>query len=520
MLALSTVILSQAQTLLTLEECRDMAVKASRDLNQADLERQMAGYDKQIARASYFPNVSALGGYIHNSRDIALISDTQSQMLTNAGTLVQNSLNQAAADAAGQMSAALTQKMTQLMTAIQTNPALAAEYMGSPMWQTVMQIISGVDPQSLAGLVPDISEPINAIGRDIDNALHPDMRNIIAGAVTVQQPLFAGGKIVYYNQIASLARQLSDAKYDMKYADVVLDVDQAYWQIVSISDKARLAEAYSELLHQMEHEASLAVREGVATESDILQIKVKVNEAELLKLRSGNGLSLAKMLLCKRIGLPLESDITLADESLESVPLPQIGAGKDIEDIYSDRPETRSLALAGEIYDRKAKIVRSEMLPSIALMGNYLISNPNVFNGFQNNFDSGMFSAGVVVKVPICHGGENLFRYKKARAEAKIYEEQLEDAKEMIALQVAQQRKLLDEALEKLAMTRSALDNAEENLRKADLGFKAGVVETNTVLAAHTAWLSAHSEYIDAGVEVQMAAATLEKAEGYRTDNK
>ena len=131
-----------------------------------------------------------------------------------------------------------------------------------------------------------------------------------------------------------------------------------------------------------------------------------------------------------------------------------------------------------------------------------------------------MFSAGVVVKVPICHGGENLFRYKKARAEAKIYEEQLEDAKEMIALQVAQQRKLLDEALEKLAMTRSALDNAEENLRKADLGFKAGVVETNTVLAAHTAWLSAHSEYIDAGVEVQMAAATLEKAEGYRTDNK
>ena len=102
MLALSTVILSQAQTLLTLEECRDMAVKASRDLNQADLERQMAGYDKQIARASYFPNVSALGGYIHNSRDIALISDTQSQMLTNAGTLVQNSLNQAAAGAAGQ----------------------------------------------------------------------------------------------------------------------------------------------------------------------------------------------------------------------------------------------------------------------------------------------------------------------------------------------------------------------------------------------------------------------------------
>ena len=63
-------------------------------------------------------------------------------------------------------------------------------------------------------------------------------------------------------------------------------------------------------------------------------------------------------------------------------------------------------------------------------------------------------------------------------------------------------------------MSRSNLDNAEENLRKATVGFEAGVVPTNTVLAAQTAWLSAHSEYIDAGIELQMADANLRKAEG------
>ena len=48
------------------------------------------------------------------------------------------------------------------------------------------------------------------------------------------------------------------------------------------------------------------------------------------------------------------------------------------------------------------------------------------------------------------------------------------------------------------------------------------MVPTNTVLAAQTAWLSAHSEYIDAGIELQMAAAALNKAEGnyHSTDNK
>ena len=105
-------------------------------------------------------------------------------------------------------------------------------------------------------------------------------------------------------------------------------------------------------------------------------------------------------------------------------------------------------------------------------------------------------------------------RYKKAKAEATLYQSQLADAKELIGLQVTQQRKLFGEAREKLSMTESNLESAEENLRKATVGFEAGVVSTNTVLGAQTAWLSAHSEYIDAGIELQMAAANLNKAEG------
>uniref|UniRef100_UPI003075B4ED TolC family protein n=1 Tax=Proteus faecis TaxID=2050967 RepID=UPI003075B4ED len=82
-------------------------------------------------------------------------------------------------------------------------------------------------------------------------------------------------------------------------------------------------------------------------------------------------------------------------------------------------------------------------------------------------------------------------------------------ARELIGLQVAQQRKVFVEASEKVEMTLSNLESAEENLRKATLAYEAGVLPTNTVLGAQTAWLSAHSDYIDAGIEYQMAAASL-----------
>ena len=314
--------------------------------------------------------------------------------------------------------------------------------------------------------------------------------------------------------MAALAQDLAQSKYDMKYADVVVDVDQAYWQIISIANKKKLAESYVDLLHQMERDVEAAIAAGVATESDALQVKVKANEAEMMLTKASNGLVLAKMLLCKRIGLPLESEITLADETLEVIPEPICPATKSMEDIYASRPETRSLTLASQIYDKKAKVVRADMMPKVALTANYLVSNPNAFNGIQNTWNGGMFTAGVMVNVPIFHGLETLNRYKKAKAEATLYQSQLADAKELIDLQVTQQRKLFEEAHEKLSMTESNLESAEENLRKAIVGFEAGVVSTNTVLGAQTAWLSAHSEYIDAGIELQMAAANLNKAEG------
>lgn len=506
---------------LTIEDCRAMAVRSSNELDQARISVEMAGYDKKTAFANYFPNISVTGAYMYNNRDISLISDSQSEMLRNSGTLIQGQLNDAFSGAGQQINAAMADKMNQLMQAIQTNPALAADYMGSPMWQTVLNMLKSTDIGSaVAGMAPNIADPINAIGRDIDDALHPDMHNLWIGAVTVEQPVFVGGKIVYSNQIAALAEQLAEAKYDMKYADVIVDVDQAYWQIVSIANKKKLAESYSQLLHQMEEDVNASIRAGVATESDALQIKVKANEADMLLTKSTNGLVLAKMLLCKRIGLPLETEIVLADENLEIIPVPALSEEKSMDDIYADRPETRSLSLASQIYDKKALVARADLMPKVALTGSYTLTNPNLYNGFQNSWQGGMLSAGVMVNIPIFHGGESMSKYRKAQAEARLYTDQYNDARDLINLQVTQQRKIFDETMEKLVMCESNLESAEENLRKANVSFQAGILETNTVLAAHTAWLSAHSEYIDAGIELQMAAASLRKAEGNYKENE
>lgn len=473
-----------AQQVLTLDECRQMAVENNNSLKTAQQKIKVAGYDRNIALANYFPKITATGTYMYTSRDWKLIDDDKAGEIQNAGTTLQNDV---------------TDKMMQIMS----DKDVMTKYMTDAAFK---KLIDGLQ-------TTDIATPINAIGQHITEALTLDMHNLCGAVVSVQQPVFMGGKIVASNQMAKYAEELAQSQYDAEHAQVLADIEQAYWQIVSIAAKKNLAENYADLLRQMGKDVDALVAEGFATPSDALTIKVKMNEAEMLYTKATNGLALAKMLLCKECGLPLDSEITLADETLDAIPVPQMSPVISDEEVYAARPEIKSLDLAKKIYDKKVAVVRADGLPTVAVMANYAVTNPNVFNGFQNKF-GGFFSAGVLVNVPIFHGTEAIQKTRKAKAEAALTQYRLDDAKEMISLQVAQLRQQEGEALEKLTMAESNLENAEENLRVATAGWNEGMIASNVVLQAQTAWLQAHSEYIETGVELQMCSVNLAKAEG------
>lgn len=473
-----------AQQVLTLDECRQMAVENNNSLKTAQQKIKVAGYDRNIALANYFPKITATGTYMYTSRDWKLIDDDKAAEIQNAGTTLQNDV---------------TNKMMQIMS----DKDVMTKYMTDAAFK---KLIDGLQ-------TTDIATPINAIGQHITDALTLDMHNLCGAVVSVQQPVFMGGKIVSSNQMAKYAEELAQSQYDAEHAQVLADIEQAYWQIVSIAAKKNLAENYADLLRQMGKDVDALVAEGFATPSDALTIKVKMNEAEMLYTKATNGLALAKMLLCKECGLPLDSEITLADETLDAIPVPQMSPVISDEEVYAARPEIRSLDLAKKIYDKKVAVVRADGLPTVAVMANYAVTNPNVYNGFQNKF-GGFFSAGVLVNVPIFHGTEAIQKTKKAKAEAALTQYRIDDAKEMISLQVAQLRQQEGEALEKLTMAESNLENAEENLRVATAGWNEGMIASNVVLQAQTAWLQAHSEYIETGVELQMCSVNLAKAEG------
>ena len=354
---------------------------------------------------------------------------------------------------------------------------------------------------------------------EVNELQHLDVQNVWVGGVSLVQPVFMGGKIVTYNQITKYARELAASMNESQLADVICKTDETYWQVISLVNKKKLADAYVGLLRKMDSDVAAMVAEGVATESDALSVKVKLNEAEMAQTKVDNGLALSRMLLAQICGLPLDQPLALADEDIENIPVQTTNAALNVNEAFSNRSELKSLELATKIYKKKEHIVLADMLPNLAVTANYLVMNPNAYNGFKNEF-SGMFNVGVMLKVPLSGWWEGCYKRNAARAETRIKMLQLMDAREKIELQVNQSVYKVNEANKKLIASTRNMENAEENLRHANMGFEEGVIPALNLMEAQTAWVSARSGLIDAQIDMKLTEVYLSKAMGKLSVNE
>ena len=482
----------QGQHLLTLDSCRAMSLRNNKQLGVSQLKQEVAANLRKSARTKYLPHVSAMGGYLFSSEEISLLNSTQKGALSNLGT-----------SAGGMLQGLGTGMMTQMgdLLGQMGVPAEALQQMSADMQQQMQQSVGQVVP------------PLNAAGQRIVDAFRTDTRNIFAGSVMVTQPVFMGGSLIALNRLADLNEQLVSHSADARRQAVMYATDQAYWQVVSLKHKKRLAESYLALVKKFDHDVQRMIAEGVATRSDGLSVSVKVNEAEMAVQKVNDGLILSKMLLCQMMGLPMNDTITLADEDAENLAVVALQPQMDVEQAVSNRPEIKMLDSSVGMTKQVTNILKAGNLPQVALMGGYMVSNPSLQNGFEKKF-RGCWNVGVLVRIPIWNWGDVAYKVRASKGATAIANLEMQDVREKIELQVNQNTFKVEEANKRLTMAQNNIEKANENLRTANLGFSEGVIATTVVMEAQTAWLQAQSQLIDAQIAVKLAHVELKKAVG------
>lgn len=473
-----------AQRVLSLDDCRSMALENNKQLNVARLNQEVALNTRKAARTKYLPRLTALGGYELTSREVSLLNDDQKTALNNIGSNV-----------AGKMGGALNDMLSNFAGQGIITPQMA-------------QTIGGL----FSGMATPMAQTLNGIGSNIRKGLRTNNRNTFAASVMVTQPVYTGGAITAANRLADLNERLMAERLELSRQTTLYDIDQAYWLVVSVKHKEQLARNYLELVRKFDHDVKKMFEEGVATRSDELQVSVKVNEAEMQLMQAEDGVALSKMLLCQLCGMTYEEDITLTDENTENLSLPALYDGGE-SPTYNTRPELQMLQISVDMANTSTKLVRAAYLPQVAVTGGYLMTNPNLYNGFEKKF-GGTWNLGVLVRVPIWSWNEGTYKVRATRAAARMAEMELFDAAEKIGLQVSQCRFKVKEAHRRYALAVKNVEKAEENLRCANLGFAEGVMQTTDVMAAQTAWLQSQTQKVEAEIEARLSDVALRKALG------
>lgn len=469
---------AQGQRVLQLDECRKLALAHNKNIQIAKETIKAATELKKAAFTQFLPNFSANGVYTWNQKNISMLGEDKYLPVyaldPNGSKNAMNSWN---------------------------NKWVQSGNSNIPLDANNQPFNPATNPEKIQWKYKAY------LPKD---AFEFDVKNVFVGTIGFTQPLFMGGKIREMYRMSQYSEKLAEAKAESETTDLLVEVDEAYWRVVSVENKYKLAQEYRNLIAKMDSNVTNMVAEGVATKAEVLKVKVKLNEADVMVTKAENGLNLSKMALNQLCGLPLDEKISLSDVSLKSTEETKLIS---TEEALSNRPEIKALTQAQKLAESNQKLMFSRFLPNIALSGNYLVSNPNVYDGYKNEF-GGMFTVGIVANVPLFHFGDRIHTLNAAKSQAKIAEMKLDEAKEKIQLQIKQDSYKLAESMKKKNTTDKNIEHAEENLRYATEGFNEGVITSTDLLAAQTAWLSAKSENIDAIIDYKLCNAYLAKSQG------
>jgi outer membrane protein TolC len=343
------------------------------------------------------------------------------------------------------------------------------------------------------------------------NMANVGTKNTYIANVGLVQPLYTGGKIRAQYNVSKYFESIVEHEHKLKIAEVVVETKELFYTLLSLQEKVKLAEKYKEMLDSLSKDVENYYEEGFILHNDLLKVRVKLNEADMMLLRATNGVSLASAALNRNIGIPLNEKIIIDHNPIYS----EVFSSMDglLEEALQNRPE---LGMANDlvgISQSAEKMARARYFPDVIFSANYFFANPNPYRGFAEEFGHD-YALGITMRIPVYDWNEKGHVLQAARHGKKAMELKKQDALSLVELEVTKLYYELTEAASLVTLTESSFNKADENLRFAESKYAEGAVTFASFLEAQTLWQQAQSDFIEAKAQYQFAVAKLNKALG------
>jgi outer membrane protein len=368
----------------------------------------------------------------------------------------------------------------------------------------------GASYTRLGGDIPEAE--FRLPGLDTTFTLIPIELDRYHSEVSVEQPLFAGGRLRAGYRAAEREAAAAEWAAEEARADVALEVRRAYWTLHGAmaaleATEASLAQVDGHLL-----EVRRRFEEGALLRADLLAAETRRSEVLLERVETRNAVRVARLELSRLLGLGPDTEV-VPTAALAVDPLPRALAGLPDRAVAA-RPELRALAEQVEALRAQESAARGGLLPEVGFVGRYIYSRPNPYAFMEQDEFLGTWEAGVSLRWGLFEGGARRARAAQARELRRAAEARLEDARELVVVDVSRHYLEAERATEALAVAAQVVEQAEEALRVTRQQFAEGAALPSQVLEAEAAYRGAGARQARARAEHAIARAALLRALG------
>lgn len=345
------------------------------------------------------------------------------------------------------------------------------------------------------------------------------MRGAWLAGINIVEPLYAGGQITTGNRLAAMAQDMAVLQSRRTRADVLADVDKAYYTLISVHGKVRMLEAYQELMKGLYEQVNRSVNAQLATANDLLRIESKQTEISYQLQKAKNGETICQLALANAVGADLGTQLTPKDTVLT------IAAPTHLDENLSQRPELQMLQKTIGIREQQVRMARAGMLPTVALALGYtqygnikMKGSVQALDGnyypFTQKFNGNMPMAMLTVKVPIFHWGAELKKVKKAQLDVDNARLALQQNERGMRIEVRQSVQNLTDGYRMTETAMKGLEQAKENLRVMRQKYNNQMATMTDLLDAQSQWQQARSNLIEAQTQYKIYETEYLKATG------
>ncbi|HTZ57654.1 MAG TPA: TolC family protein [Acidobacteriaceae bacterium] len=246
---------------------------------------------------------------------------------------------------------------------------------------------------------------------------------------------------------------------------------------------------------------------GLASAVDVLRSQVQLQSREQKVIVAENDLAKQKLVLARAIGLPLGQafEITTQVPFQELTPSSLDGA---IQSAYRQRPDFQSQINQVRSAELERKAASAERYPSLGVETDYGLS------GVNPGSSHGTVDAAATLRIPIFQGGRVHGDILRADASLTREKQRLDDLRAKIDLEVRDAYLDLDAAAREVAVEKSAIGLATQNLQQSRDRFASGVTDNIEVVQAQDALAIATDAYIASLYSYNVAKISLARSTG------